>query len=341
MKWVSSFSRNQPDHRAKPAPEQDLNVVASEGSLRARRPETRWLDSPDDGARPSHLRTARRGSLRAHQGHATIAGLRTELQRHFGADLATIPEGSSLAQDAGLILDWAERKAPRTLIALLEERAPFNVAIDRVLRDYRSRIEAVEAAPNDPFREILLWKRTVFLDRAGLRKRLRDLAFSDRPSTLLVQGPAGSGKTKTADLVEYCAGARGEESVVVEAVGQLEIHEVVEQLLFGIPGQDGIVDTVETPDSHWYREQCRRLVRAVLDTDKVWWLVLDDLGQSSEAVELVEHLAKAIARGRPARSIRLVLLDYPRSEAPQGVADGAIEWNRLRYGLIDEGQVRD
>ena len=91
--------------------------------------------------------------------------------------------------------------------------------------------------------------------------------------------------------------------------------------LFEVMGDEGDVEAEPDLDSHWYRAQCRRLIKAAKDSKRIWWLIFDALSQSPEVVEFVHHLAHKVA-SLSQKHIRLVLLDHPK-EANQGLPTGA------------------
>jgi hypothetical protein len=267
---------------------------------------------------------------------ATIATLRTSLAAHLPG-ITSVAEAPNVADTASLIIEWAERERSEELLAMLDSFAPASAGLAEVLKAIRAR-KATNLAGHDPYRAEVLWDRTVILDRDALRKSLLALARGDRPSTLVVQGPRGSGRSKTRDLVEFCARAKGEEYCVYEEVGRLGVVEIVADLLDAM-GVESDVEATPNLDSHWYRAQARKLIKAAKDSKRIWWLIFDDLSQSLEVVELVHHLAQKVASVSQ-KHIRLVLLDHPK-HSNQGLPTGAMDVDSLDLGSITEAHVRE
>jgi hypothetical protein len=269
------------------------------------------------------------------------------LRAYFGSFnlqevVANVPQGASPAGDLRNILDRLDRDRPRELLRILEESAETNQDLAAIVQRYEGTLQ-VKAV--DPWRERLLWRRNVVLDRGPLRETLKTLLKTERPNVLLVTGPRSSGKTRTADLVQYVAGENGHPYAYVGQASTWGVAMTVENLLVQLKASDPLVEDVPSPDSHWFRRQCTRIIKAANDAMRErsaprCWVVVDEVGPVPGTVyEFCNHLMQLVAPS--ALGLRLVVIGYPEPTAPAAIADGAVEWDRLVYGLVREADVRD
>ncbi|MBK8259408.1 MAG: ATP-binding protein [Polyangiaceae bacterium] len=275
------------------------------------------------------------------EGNPTSATLRTFLVT-FAPEVPAIPEGANPFADALTIVGELDDKNPTALLKVLrqlgEGDADMATIADRVAA-------SLAAPPKTAWLERLIGNRRVVLDRGPLRQSLKTLLEAADPKLLLVTGPRGSGKTRTTTLVRHVATTHKHPFAVVEGADTMAAYEVVEQLLVQLKEPDWKTDPVDSPNSHWYRKQCARVVSAVnTQMDKVRaqraWLVIDDIGPETGTVaEFCDYFARAIA---PTDSgIRFVLLSYPRAVLPDSLDEAAVNWDKLTLGTVRESEVSD
>lgn len=285
----------------------------------------------------------------------TIVGVLTKdhpsiqnLRAYFGAFdslrmlIAKVPQGASPEADLRNILNYLDRDAPQSLLRILKQSAEMNQDLATVVERY---VDALRKKATDPWREQLLWKRNVVLDRGPLRTALKTLLKTERPNVLLVTGPKSSGKTRTADLIHYVASQHGHPYAYVGQSSAWGAAMTVENLLVQLNASESLVEDVSSPDSHWFRRQCNRIIKAANEAMRErsaprCWVVLDEVGPVPGTIyEFCNHLMQFVAG--TAMGLRLVVIGYPEPTAPAAISDSAIEWDRLVYGMVREADIRD
>jgi hypothetical protein len=256
--------------------------------------------------------------------------------------IAHVPQGASPAGDLRNILDCLDRDKPQSLLRILRDSAATNQDLAFIAERYEV---ALRLKVKEPWRERLLWERKVVLDRGPLRETLKTFLQTEWPTVLLVTGPKGSGKSRTTQLVQYVAAEHGHPFAHAAQANTWGVAGTIESLLVQLKASDPFVEEVPSPDSHWFRKQCTRILKAVNEAMSKQgasrcWLVLDEVGPVSGTLyEFCNQLIQSAAH--TSTGLRLVFIGYPETTAPAAISDGAIEWDRLSYGMVREADVRD
>ena len=184
------------------------------------------------------------------------------------------------------------------------------------LAPLRNRVRnGVDPNPN-LFQSQWILANQPFFDRAGVRAKAQQLVEKAARPILRVNGPKGSGKSYSSELLAY---------VAEEGPGHLHVStatledgngpsftatELAETLVLSMTPDEQIP---ERSTSSYPAALCRWIIRCALRRVGVWVLVLDGFGQKDvqpEVRQLVQNLATQILAPEIAKRVRLVLIDY-------------------------------
>jgi hypothetical protein len=170
-----------------------------------------------------------------------------------------------------------------------------------------------------------------FFGRLAARGKVQALLDSGEKPILMIQGGTKSGKTYTADWLDFLAsedqcGFR----IIIEGLergsGPSMTPEVLAESLVAKMGRP--IETMPTSTSHRYEKRlCNWIVSQALQAFGSTWIVLDgfddpDLDRGTAA--LIQELARNMLSGDLNRRVRLVLLDF---------ASNLAQVDELRIGL--------
>ncbi|MFJ5633474.1 AAA family ATPase [Streptomyces goshikiensis] len=202
-------------------------------------------------------------------------------------------------------------------LSVLEAGAEARRFLDRLLEDAR-----VHSSAQDHFLATVLRNGTeVFIDRAELRKRLREFLADPEQTVLVVDGEPDSGRSYTYSLLRYLGQHCGFRPVRVTLSRTSTADQVVRRLaeFVGDPGADsGKYDPSRLNDRlPSVEDAVHRIVSRATTADEQFWLVLDEcdvLDAGSDVWDCIGQLALAIydRTAKPGETLpRLVLLGYP------------------------------
>jgi hypothetical protein len=272
--------------------------------------------------------------------HVTAQALRAWLAAF--KDVSNAPTGANVSADARILIDYLDKNSPDSLLTVLLNVGANNADIAAIAERYRGAIsKAPNGQPKTPWTDRFLFERTVFLDRRPLRLALAALVSPGRTSTIVVRGPTRSGKTFTAELIRHVADQLHDKFAHVASASTAGVSSTVERILAQLGEADYKVERIVSPDSHWYNQQCTRILAAAdKATAERCWVVIDRMGNDGAAtVDFCDYLVEAAATS--ITKLRVVLLGYPRSAAPDTVPGHAVEWEDLSYGHVVESDVLD
>jgi hypothetical protein len=176
-----------------------------------------------------------------------------------------------------------------------------------------------ERDPADPYQTLWLPHGRPFIDRQALRAGVRMLANPVGPNILIVNGPAGSGKSYTFSFIKHIADRTGYFEVVYvdwRRIPDPRPDDIVRYISvqMSIPFPD--LEPTTSIDMH-IRLLVSWLVEVALQTGLNWWWILDfpaeDLLRDTRM--LVQRLAREVA-SRPLQ-VRLILLGFYESLDPE------------------------
>ncbi|MET7533258.1 AAA family ATPase [Streptomyces goshikiensis] len=202
-------------------------------------------------------------------------------------------------------------------LSVLEAGAEARRFLDRLLEDAR-----VHSSAQDHFLATVLRNGTeVFIDRAELRKRLREFLADPEQTVLVVDGEPDSGRSYTYSLLRYLGQHCGFRPVRVTLSRTSTADQVVRRLaeFVGDPGAgSGPYDPSQLNDRlPSVEDAVHRIVSRATTADEQFWLVLDEcdmLDANSDVWDCIGQLALAIydRTAKPGETLpRLVLLGYP------------------------------
>ncbi|MFD3554657.1 AAA family ATPase [Streptomyces goshikiensis] len=202
-------------------------------------------------------------------------------------------------------------------LSVLEAGAEARRFLDRLLDDAR-----VHSSEQDHFLATVLRNGTeVFIDRAELRKRLREFLADPEQTVLVVDGEPDSGRSYTYSLLRYLGQHCGFRPVRVTLSRTSTADQVVRRLaeFVGDPHEgNGPYDPSPLNDRlPSVEDAVHRIVSRATTADEQFWLVLDEcdrLDVNSDVWDCIGQLALAIydRTAKPGETLpRLVLLGYP------------------------------
>lgn len=230
------------------------------------------------------------------------------------------------------------------LVAAADDRA--NVAELERLRD-ATRPITVETA--DPWKSVMINGQPL-VDRDPIRAAVRDLE-DHRSRILVVHGEPTSGKTHTANLVTWRAGANqhllvsldlwrlwdvATRNAAADAKPRLAPREVAVSLCDQLKIDHAIIPPNDEQDSRWAISFCDRL-QARLAPETIYWIVIDEFNKvavSQQAADFFKELATRVST--TLTNVRLVLLGY-NDTLPTNVEPGVI---REQVGYLAEDDLK-
>jgi len=259
------------------------------------------------------------------------------------------------------------------LVAGMYEQKPTNQAVIRFVRErfpmlYQDpvvRRTAVKWAVNGSiFESLLVGRRAPMVDRLPVRKVLSGL-FKDpesAPSVLTVDGPARSGKSYLASLIEFLvdAGSRGHPQTLPHTRGQHRyallrplqlggLHSVSEVAkdLFSQLGWMNFLPAQQKSDDGWAQEVLFELRNQLVLTDDIVWVVADrywGFPQDKPIVDFIVGLVREATLMAGRDKLRLMLIDFPKEPLDRFILDnGAVEaqFEPLQINWLTPADVQD
>lgn len=249
-----------------------------------------------------------------------------QLYNSAGTDLLPLDPGS-----ADLV--WTDALKKLAAAGRLEALCDLLLA-DPNSAAIRPMILAVRDA-EDIIEQVLLPDGRVFVDRQQLREKLQRLANSS-PSfpVLLIRGAADSGKSWTQYMVSALAREQGQTSVYLFQGLVSDVHQVLE-MLFATFGEEKVPDQLTT-DEAWFQKVCVNLMILGKKSQKICWVVMDDLGDDEQGSRFEPRVRKffdqfVLSMANPAFAewFRLVLIDYPDLTQEAGVRGVPTRWRDI------------
>jgi hypothetical protein len=224
-----------------------------------------------------------------------------------------------------------------------------------------ARVRTREDPNLDPLASSWVTADQPFFGRTLIRKKMKTLLDDAGKTVLVVHGPEKSGKTYTAEWLDYLAAEnRCDFRIVVEKLEKGGGPSITAALL-----ADSLVSRMGRPRTampaftpHRYEKSlCNWVVNEALQAEGRTWFVLDGFDDPNLDVgtaALIQELAGYLQTGPASHRVRLVLLDFrsklvqvglPRLEAeitikPETVDSGLLK-DCLRQHFLDIGQDVD
>lgn len=273
-------------------------------------------------------------------------------------------------------LDWiiifAEtdgfKRTPPIILSLLAKKAAdpmahaltakVNAMYEQHRRDMAVAKDAVKAL--DPFRPIIMRRQQPVLGRGDAAKALQKLTLADDAAVFVVRGVTRSGRSYTAEIINYMATQLGLLGRAALQVASVELNDeivdyyeavslIASSLVSDIDRREikrgrpraAQMPPLLDPAPKWLHDVAQWLVAAAANTGETWWLVLDRLTPGSASLKLsigskgdpvdqfIQILARKIARLGSDNQIRLVVLGYDR-DFPAELAP-AVVWEELPH----------
>ncbi|MER7466076.1 hypothetical protein [Streptomyces sp. NPDC097981] len=189
---------------------------------------------------------------------------------------------------------------------------------------FRARLledETVHSSVQDHFMAGVLKNGTeVFIDRAGLRARLREFVADPEKTVLVVDGEADSGRSYTYNLIRHLGQHCGFRPVRVTLSRTSTAAQLVRRLAEYVEVWDEDISSLNTAQLNdplsWLDDAVHRIVSRATAAEEQFWLVLDDcdkLDVNSDVWDCIGLLALAVYEYAPVHeetAPRLVLLGY-------------------------------
>ncbi|MET9375568.1 trypsin-like peptidase domain-containing protein [Streptomyces sp. NPDC002992] len=245
------------------------------------------------------------------------------LSQDFVADLVLTPDRD---ENARLVVraarrDIAHQRALLDILAGLDALTGAGYAEARILLTRLREDEAVLHSPQDPFRTLVLANGTeVFIDRDGLREKLRAFVADPEQTVLVVDGEPDSGRSYSYRLIRHLGQHCGFRPVRVTLSRTSTAARLVERLDDFVAGPGGdrtplnptqLNDPLPAID-----DAVHRIVSRATAAEDRFWLVLDEcdkLDPTADVWDCIGKLALAVYEHTPVRREavpRLVLLGY-------------------------------
>ncbi|MEW2415490.1 hypothetical protein AB0953_17470 [Streptomyces sp. NPDC046866] len=193
---------------------------------------------------------------------------------------------------------------------------------EQQLKGFQARLEEdkrVDTLTEDHFLACVLRNGSdVFIDRAGLRERLKELEADPDKIALVVDGEPGSGRSYSYHLIRYLGQHLGIRPLHVKLSRTTTASLLIQQLAARIDRGGYLpLNPTQLNDPLWAVDQAVQLVvaRATAVPER-FWIVLDDcdaLDANSDVWDCIDQLAQAVydyAPGPGETPPQLVLLGY-------------------------------
>jgi hypothetical protein len=264
-----------------------------------------WLR---DDAKALHTRLWQTISLRA----AAV----TEFQKSAGMEVPPPAEGLSMD------LFWTDA-LDRLVKARALKKLCENILQNPALRSLHDVVTVVIDA-KDAVDLTVIDDDILFLDRDPFRRelsRIRSQAGTRR--VLLVRGEPKSGKSWSRHLIERVARDDGAECLYLYQPVIVDLGSVFAELFVAVGASLADVPHQDSSEDAWYRKICLTLQERAKRSNKLLWIVVDDLGFDGGSPKLDPAICDffeqfALRMENPAFRawFRLVLLDYPAGKIP-------------------------
>jgi hypothetical protein len=196
------------------------------------------------------------------------------------------------------------------------------------LRDFFEKYRADKPGAADPYETRLLGAGRLFIDRQALRRALRSLSAPDGARVLVIDGPRGSGKTYSFQMIRHLVENLGGHWVLYVDLGRIlrpEPEELTATILSRMGGDLGAIPPpgLESPTRRVLRlgDTVQREARRVGGT---YWLVFDGC-DGTELPPATRDLVLELARrtAEDFAELRVVLLGFA-APLPVEVHDTAL-----------------
>ena len=200
--------------------------------------------------------------------------------------------------------------------------------------------EPSDVAVADPLETVWLPNGAPLVNRAQLRKGVRELLRPGGVRILVVNGPPGSGKSYSAAFIRGIGQATGEFKVAqVQHWPGSEPDYGPAELARDLGSQLGIEQrptSAETSDWAYYWMLVADLVGAATDSRESWWWILDGFSSGGRQ-DIMEFILLLAEQATANSDVRLVLLGYDRPHLGQleGLA------YREEISPISESDIRE
>ena len=241
------------------------------------------------------------------------------VRRAFGIDLRNIVNiSTSMEAVITDLLLWVTRSNRLgELLYVLSVEFPNSPYVKELTR----QLGALQYAPANPAASILVSGARPFLGRPVLRRFLRDIGDPSGSRILVITGPAGSGKTYSASLMQYVASETGNFDMASLSLGEMKapspqflVRSLAAQMNWSTNSIAKYWGRLKNDElASWVLTQCARRTKTLL-------IVIDDIEPflPGATIEFIGELALAVLR-TSSPNIKLVLLGQRRPAIPAGI----------------------
>ena len=260
--------------------------------------------------------------------YPSVEDLRQFVSFRLEQSLDAISEGN-LTDRAYSLIAWAEANGRlRELVEKATAYRPGNVTLAAVSSSTLVYLDTLDAqswdVPQDPFDACILRGRFAFLDRADLRRSLRELSAAQGSRTLVVNGASRSGKTYSLQLIAFLADRLGLYRVIPidlrEEGADFGPKDLVTKLLNRMGRNSSVREIPEQQQqqaARWNRELCDWLLGEIRQTETTWWIVVDGVDQVQVHPDTLDLIMKLVGAAETTESaLRIVLLAFTQPLPP-------------------------
>lgn len=263
--------------------------------------------------------------------------------------LSHLPVAGATQHPLQLWLAAADRMARPTHAGIADVFQSQGLAVAKLVARATTKLGGEDA--DGPLDRQLVGGASI-VDRKPLRRVLQTLSENTKPSTLLVRGPKGSGRTRAGLFIEWYIQQQGERIYSVDASAHTPLS-LLQALHRRVPRTDTVLDPssfrppwkfipMAEMVANWIRERSKKEEEAGRKPRRIW-LMLKHLDRAAPAQrELAAALVSKLSEGDLLLWSRLVLLAYPEGEVPRAPgADGALVHDDIDHGSITDDHLAE
>lgn len=180
-------------------------------------------------------------------------------------------------------------------------------------------------AATDPFDAVILSNKLPFLGRPAVRVHLRSLIQTQplRP-VVVVNGPAGAGKTYTSELIKHASRTYTEillchVEISKEQISSTGPADLAREIVTQLGGDLDKMPQQQTNVDRWAHELALWVVNTAQKSNYKCWIVLDGFNTTElrrDTLSLVVKLSLQLTKGLASRLHRLILFDFDHTGLP-------------------------
>ena len=179
----------------------------------------------------------------------------------------------------------------------------------------------------------------LFVNRRVLRASLRSICVGNGKQVLMVEGPPGTGKSYSVELIRHIAQANRDHIALAYVDLKEEQHamfqpEMLARRIMRQMGRNAAIASIPRLDGgsepFWLRELCDWLVGEAEDSGKTWIVVLDGFNNGDLPKNTQDLVVEMITRSVGSSLLRTVLLSYSPRQRQIMQQDKRIDYEELK-----------